>query len=270
MRSDPEDAMNNSYDFAGKVTLVTGGGTGIGRSIARAFLDSGATVVVSGRRRDPLVEAVAGRGTAIVSDISVPSQVRELVRRVTDTFGRLDVVVANAAINLPGELDADRWAAMRATNIDGFVELMRLALPELVKTRGNVVAIASVSGIRGDWGQAGYNATKAAMVNLVRSLALDYGERGVRLNAVAPALTLTDMAAHVSSSPAALRAFVERIPLGRPAVADDIAPATLFLASEDAAYVTGAVLPVDGGTSASTGQARVAEEMLEDVGTPVG
>jgi meso-butanediol dehydrogenase/(S,S)-butanediol dehydrogenase/diacetyl reductase len=246
------------FDFGGKVVLVTGGGTGIGRAIARSFLDAGAAVAVSGRRRPPLEETLGdGNGLVVVSDSSSRTDVRDLVERVLERFGQLDVVVANAAVNLPGGLDADRWEAMRATNVDGLVYLLELTLPELVKTGGNVVAVASVSGMRGDWGQAGYNATKAAMVNLIRSLALDYGERGVRLNAIAPALTLTHMSAFVTSQPAVLDAFVQRIPLGRPAVPEDIAPAALFLASEGASYITGVVLPVDGGTSASSGQARV-------------
>ena len=119
------------------------------------------------------------------------------------------------------------------------------------------VAITSVSGLRGDWRQAAYNATKHAVTGFVRSLALDWGERGVRVNAVAPAFTLTEMTAGLASTPQQLAPFVDRIALGRPGLPEDVAPAVLFLASEDAAYVTGAVLTVDGGTSASTGQPHV-------------
>jgi len=114
-----------------------------------------------------------------------------------------------------------------------------------------------VSGERGDWGQAAYNATKAAISNFVRSLALDWGAEGVRLNAVAPAFTLTELTEGVGRDPESLAPLVNRIALGRPGEPEDVAPAVLFLASDAARYVTGVVLPVDGGTSASTGQAHV-------------
>ena len=127
---------------------------------------------------------------------------------------------------------------------------------ELENSGGNVVVVGSVLGLRGDWGQAAYNATKAAIMNFVQSLALDFGPRGVRFNAVVPALTITDITKDVEDDEEALAAAVNRIALGRPGRPADIAPAVLFLASADAAYITGAWLAVDGGTSASTGQAH--------------
>lgn len=132
--------------------------------------------------------------------------------------------------------------------------LTQAVLPELAKTGGNVVAVGSVSGLRGDWGQAAYNATKAAVMNFIQSIALDWGSRGVRLNSVAPAFTFTEATAGVGRDEATLRPFVNRIALGRPGEPTDIAPAVLFLASEDADYITGTTLAVDGGTTASTGQ----------------
>jgi meso-butanediol dehydrogenase/(S,S)-butanediol dehydrogenase/diacetyl reductase len=257
-------STSNRYAFDDKVVLVTGGGTGIGRAIARAFLDNGARVAIVGRRRDRLEEALGGYDTAKVlavqADVADPSHAARVVSTVTDHFGRLDVFVNNAAMYVAGQLadlDDDTWDALRRTNVDAFVHLARKALPELEKTGGNLVAVGSVSGMRGDWGQAGYNATKALVMNFVQSLALDYGPRGVRLNAVAPAFTLTDVTADMARDEEGLRPFVNRIALGRPGQPEDIAPAVLFLASEDARYVTGAVLAVDGGTSASTGQPHV-------------
>ena len=146
---------------------------------------------------------------------------------------------------------------MRATNVDAFFHLAKVALPRLAESGGSVVAVSSVSGLLGDWGQAGYNATKAALTNFVRSLALDWGGRGVRLNAVAPAFTFTGLNEDAGRDEASLAPHVNRVPLGRIGEPEDIAPAVLFLASEGARYVTGAVLTVDGGTSASTGQAHV-------------
>jgi meso-butanediol dehydrogenase / (S,S)-butanediol dehydrogenase / diacetyl reductase len=254
----------NRYDLDGKVVLVTGGGSGIGRAVARAFLDNGASVAVVGRRAEMLAETLAGhdgeRTLALPADLADPAAARQVVADVVARFGRLDVFVNNAARYLSAaftEMTDDEWDDLRRTNIDAFVHLARAALPELERTGGNVVAIGSVSGLRGDWGQAGYNATKALLMNFVQSLALDYGARGVRLNTVAPAFTHTEATQAVGTDPESLAPFVNRIALGRTAEPADIAPAVLFLASADAAYITGATLAVDGGTSASTGQPHV-------------
>ncbi|WP_336028982.1 SDR family NAD(P)-dependent oxidoreductase [Geodermatophilus sp. FMUSA9-8] len=253
----------SSFDFTGSVVLVTGGGSGIGLAITRAFLDAGATVAVTGRRREKLEAALEGvpedRAAALPADVSDPAQVRQLVADVVDRFGRIDVVVSNAAAYESGELTDladDAWEHLRATNVDAFFHLAKAALPVLAESRGNLVAVSSVSGLRGDWGQAAYNASKAAVTVFVQSLALDWGGRGVRLNAVAPAFTFTEINADVPRDEASLAPHVNRVPLGRIGEPEDIAPAVLFLASEGARYVTGAVLPVDGGTSASTGQAH--------------
>jgi len=252
------------FDFTGAVVLVTGGGTGIGLAVARDFLSAGASVVVTGRRSAPLdafvKEAPDGRALAVPGDIGDGAAVRALVGTVMEHFGRLDVVVSNAAVFVSSpitELDEDTWQTMRATNIDGLFHLAKATLPLLEQSGGSFVAVSSVSGERGDWGQAGYNATKGAVSLFVRSLALEWGDRGVRVNAVAPAFTVTDMTRAVAENPPARRVFENRVALGRLAGPDDIAGAVLYLASDTAAYVTGVVLPVDGGTSASTGQGHV-------------
>lgn len=253
----------NTYDVAGRTVLVTGGGSGIGRAIAEAFLANGANVAISGRRRAKLDETLEGHPTertlAVETDVSDDDEVREMVEAVVAKFGSLDVVVNNAAAYTNGDFDdlgLGDWESIRATNIDGFVHVARHALPELEKTGGNLVVVGSVSGLRGDWQQAAYNATKAAIMNFVQSLALDYGPRGVRLNAVVPAITETPVTADAAADPEVLAKAVDRVALGRIGQPEDIAPAVLFLASPDAAYITGAFLAVDGGTSASTGQAH--------------
>jgi len=197
---------------------------------------------------------------AIQADVADPDQAASTVEQVVGHWGRLDVFLNNAAKYLAKpfvEMTGAEWEELRRTNVDAFVSLAQRALPELERSGGNLVAVGSVSGLRGDWGQSGYNATKALVMNFVQSLALDYGAKGVRLNAVAPAFTRTEATAGLGDDEETLAPFVNRIPLGRPGEPDDIAPAGLFLASADAAYITGAILAVDGGTSASTGQPHV-------------
>ena len=253
----------NRYAFDDKVVLVTGGGSGIGQAVARAFLDNGAKVAVVGRRKEKLDETLrdhADRGLAIAADIADPGQARQLVDDVVAHFGRLDVFVNNAATYIPKpflDLTDDDWGSLQRTNVDAFFHLAQKVLPELQKTGGNVVVVGSVSGLRGDWGQSGYNATKALQMNLVQSLALDFGPTGVRLNAVAPSFTVTEATAGATEDASIVDAAVNRVTLGRLAQPDDIAPAVLFLASDDARYVTGTFLAVDGGTTASTGQAHM-------------
>ncbi|MGT2426454.1 SDR family NAD(P)-dependent oxidoreductase [Amnibacterium kyonggiense] len=250
------------FDFTGSVVLVTGGGSGIGKQVAADFAAAGATVVITGRSRERLESAAAAIGASAVVepvDIGDGAAVRALVARIADRFGGLDVVVSNAAGYVPGDIedvDEETWERLRRTNVDGFFHLAKAALPLLVARGGSFVATSSVSGLRGDWGQAVYNATKGAVSLFVQSLALDWGPRGVRVNAVAPSITDTDAVAAVTGSPELLGRFEDRIALGRIAQVTDVAPVVLFLASDAARYVNGVILPVDGGTGASTGQAR--------------
>ena len=254
----------NSYAVAGKAVLVTGAGSGIGRAIARGFLRNGARVVVAGRRPEPLRGTIDGFGSeralAVPVDVADRAAVRALVSKAADTFGGLDIVVSSAGLYEPGDLTdlpEAKWHALFDVNVGGLYHLVAAAAPLLVASGGNLVAISSVSGQFGDWGQAAYNSTKHAVNGLVRSLALDYGGHGVRFNAVAPAFTETDMTAGMWREGADLSAFTNRIALGRPGHPDDIVGAVLFLASPDASYITGAVLAVDGGTSASSGQPHI-------------
>ena len=144
-----------------------------------------------------------------------------------------------------------------ATNVDGLVYCTRAALPHLLHSRGNVVNVSSVSGIGGDWGMSFYNASKGAVTNLTRSLALEYGPKGVRVNGVNPSLTAIEMSQGLLDNPNMLAKFMDRSPLGRVAEPADIADVIVFLASDDARFVTGVNLAVDGGVSASNGQPRM-------------
>ena len=143
-----------------------------------------------------------------------------------------------------------------ATNLDGVFFAVRASLPHLIATKGNIVSVASVSGLGGDWGAVAYNASKGGVVNMTRALAMDNGRHGVRVNSVCPSLTITEMTAGMTDNAELMAKFAERIPLGRAAEADEVASVIAFLASDDARFVTGVNLPVDGGVGASNGQPR--------------
>ncbi len=254
--------------FEDKVVIVTGAGTGIGAATAKRFLREGATVVLNGRREQKLRDTVAGFDAAKslihAGDVSDEAYIKRLVDDTVARFGRLDVLVNNAGFAIFGpfaELTTADWRRQLATDLDGVYFGCREALPYLLKSKGSIVNVSSASGLGGDWGGSGYNAAKGAVSNLTRSLALEYAARGVRVNAVAPSLTATDATAELEKSEAAMSAFRSRLPMGRPAAPDEVAAVIAFLASDDAGFVNGVILPVDGGLAASNGQPNFLEAL---------
>ncbi len=251
-------------DFSGKVVIVTGAGTGIGAATVQRLARDGASVVLAGRRADKLHGVAAGlapeRTLVQPADVSDEAAAAHLVDATLQRFGRLDVLVNNAGVATFGgflDLGLDEYRKIMATNVDGVIYCTRAAMPHLLESRGNVVNVSSVSGIGGDWGLAYYNTSKGAVSNLTRSLAMEFGGRGVRVNAVNPSLTVTDMSEGLTSNPDMMAKFMDRSPLGRGAEPADVADVIAFLASDDARFVTGVNLPVDGGVSASNGQPRM-------------
>ena len=247
--------------FAGNVVIVTGAGSGIGAATARRFLGEGAFVALNGRREHKLRETIAtfdpAKSLVHPGDVSDEEYVKSLVRDTIARFGKLDTLVNNAVMAIFGPFEqttTQDWRKTMATDLDSVYFACREALPHLLKTKGSIVNLSSASGLGGDWGMTAYNAAKGAVTNFTRALALEYGSRGVRINAVAPSLTSTEATAEIEKSEAVVAAFRERLPIGRAATPDDIARVIAFLASEDALFVNGAILPVDGGVTASNGQ----------------
>jgi meso-butanediol dehydrogenase/(S,S)-butanediol dehydrogenase/diacetyl reductase len=247
--------------FQDRIVIVTGAGSGIGAATARRFLQEGASVVLNGRREHKLHETLAGLGEAKAlvhpGDVSDEAYVKSLVEDTVTRFGKLDVLVNNAGMAVFGpfaQTTTQDWRKTMAADIDSVYFASREALPHLLKSHGSIVNLSSVSGLGGDWGLSAYNAAKGAVTNFTRALALEYGARGVRVNAVAPSLTSTEATADLEKSGAVMEAFRERLPIGRAATPDDVAGVIAFLASEDAVFINGVILPVDGGLHASNGQ----------------
>ncbi|EGQ7763198.1 SDR family oxidoreductase [Vibrio sp. Vb5032] len=245
-----------------KVALVTGSANGIGLAIAKRLYEEGANVALADWNEEQLANAVEGfdkqRVSAHSIDVSDPDKVAALISDVVTRFGKLDILVNNAGVHVPGtviEGSVEDWKKISGVNIDGVVYCAKFALPELLKTKGCMVNTASVSGLGGDWGAAFYCASKGAVVNLTRAMALDHGADGVRINAVCPSLVKTNM---TNGWPQDIRdKFNERIALGRAAEPEEIASVVTFLASDDASFINGVNLPVDGGATASDGQPKI-------------
>lgn len=250
--------------FDGKVVIVTGAASGIGEATAHRFAAEGAKVALVGRREDALKNVASAlpkdRSIVCVADVANSAAVDAMIAATVKRFGRLDVLVNNAGIHSggnPAEITDQEWRAVMSIDADGVFYGCRAALPHLAKTRGSIINTASVSGLGGDWGMLPYNAAKGAIVNLTRALAMDVGKQGIRVNAVCPSLTRTGMTEDMMHDEKLLAKFAERIPLGRVCEPQEVAAVIAFLASEDASFITGANIAVDGGVSASNGQPQM-------------
>ncbi|MCD5995644.1 SDR family oxidoreductase [Pseudomonas sp. CDFA 602] len=247
--------------FTQKVVVVTGAGSGIGEATAIRFAEEGAQVVLVGRNHDKLArvaEKLAGEGHFTrATDVADLHDVEELFKEVAARFGRLDVLVNNAGIVKSGKItesSVDDWRALMSVDLDGVFYCTRTAMPALIASKGSIINVSSVSGLGGDWGMSFYNAAKGAITNFTRALAMDHGADGVRVNAVCPSLTRSELTQDMFDDEGLMAKFKERIALGRHAEPEDVGDVIAFLASDDARFITGVNLPVDGGLSASNGQ----------------
>jgi 3-oxoacyl-[acyl-carrier protein] reductase len=244
------------FSLKDKVALVTGASQGIGRDTALALAEAGAKVAVAARNEEKLAALVkeivaleAGQALAVKMDVADSEQVKAGFKAVLEKFGRLDILVNNAAITRDGlamRMKADDWDAVIRTNLTGAHLCIQQALPTMMRARaGRIINIASVVAQMGNAGQANYVAAKAGLIGLTKAIAMEIASRNITVNAVAPGFIETPMTDVLPDK--VKEELKTRIPLGRMGSARDVASAIVFLASDEACYITGHVLDVNGG-----------------------
>lgn len=235
----------------GKTAIVTGGTRGIGRSIARRYVDEGADVVVAARSERPGVETAEQLGCRFVRcDVSNYDDVAAVVEQTVEEFGGLDVIVNNAGIGPTGALDElalEDWYRLMSVNLDGVMHGSHAALPHLRETGGVILNVASVLGLAGGPGSVAYATAKGAIVNFTRAMAYDYAGEGIRVNCLCPGVIETDMTDPVMEDNEFYDYVFHQTPMQRIGQPEEVAGPAAFLASDDASYVTGVNLPIDGG-----------------------
>jgi NAD(P)-dependent dehydrogenase (short-subunit alcohol dehydrogenase family) len=247
-------------DLRGAVVAVTGASAGIGREGVLAFAREGARLAAAARRLDRLealateVRALGAEVLVLKTDVGEAEDVKRFVQATVERFGRLDVLVNNAGLNVRGDFrhlsDAD-WVKIREVNLDGVVRVARDGFALLKASgRGSLINIASIMGHRGLRQLTAYSATKGAVLALTRGLAVEYAPFDIRVNALAPGFVETALTARALKNLGIQKALIDSTPMRRFGLPEEIAKAALFFASDDASYVTGAALAVDGGMSA--------------------
>jgi NAD(P)-dependent dehydrogenase (short-subunit alcohol dehydrogenase family) len=247
----------------GKVALITGGGQGIGAAIAKLYVSEGAKVVITGRRAEVLKSFAdtqpAGTIACVQGDITSTDDAKRMVEEtVAFGDGRIDILINNAGIDPAGlahEIPLETWTAVINTNIHGSYYMIRFALPYMMKQEsGSIITISSLAGIRNIPAMTAYSTTKAGLIGMSNSIALDYGKYGIRANVIAPGATRTEMLENSMGGVAgdateSLKILTRFLPLARPAEPEEIGWAAVFLASDESSYITGQTLPVEGGAT---------------------
>lgn len=248
--------------LSGKVAVVTGGNAGIGEAIAKVFAREGALVVITGRRQGELDRVVSdvvkeqGKAFAVVGSVTDETHIKETVRRAVQQFGRLDILVNNAGVGDFGkrlhEIDDATWAHVLDVNLTGVFRMTRAVLPQMLKQgKGAIINISSIASLVGLPTSPAYAASKGALDALTRALAIDYANEGIRCNVVNPGLINTPMAAPLMSNPEQLDPILSHYPIRRAGKPEEVANMVLYLASDEAAWVTGGTFPIDGGMTIS-------------------
>jgi len=257
--------MGNSVTrLSGKVALITGGGTGIGRAIALAFAREGASVAVAGRRLEKLREVISeiqkqgGAGLAMECDVSRAKDVERAVKGTVERFGRLNVLVNNAGalhVSTVEEIGEEEWDRVMAVNVKGPFLMSRAVLPEFRKCGGGaIVNIGSVLGLVAMKDRAAYCASKGGVTMLTKAMAIDHGHENIRVNCICPSIVETELVKGLfdasEQGEARRKGRLALIPLGRFGQPADVAEMAVFLASEESSWLTGAAIPLDGGLTA--------------------
>ena len=243
-------------DFTGKIAVVTGSSRGIGRAIALRLAAGGAKVVVNYRGNEAAaaevvdqIQASGGEALAVQADVSDPAQAEALIDAAKKAYGRIDILVNNAGTTrdtLIMRMSEEDWDVVIDTNLKGTFNCIKAVSRSMMRQKyGRIVNITSVAGLAGNAGQANYAAAKAGLVGLTKTVAKELGSRGITCNAVAPGFVPTDLTASLPQN--LVEKAIELTPLGRMGMPEDMAAAVAFLASDDASYITGQVLAVDGG-----------------------
>lgn len=248
------------WRLSGKVAVVTGAAFGIGRATATVFAREGAKVVVTDIQEQPLLtlmDELADRGAeieAVAGDVSVDADAQQMIQAAVDRWGKLDVLVANAGIIPLGtvtESTGDDWDQVMAIDGRGMFLTCKYAIEAMLQTGGgSIVCLSSISGLAGQKRQSTYGPAKFVATGITKHLAIEWADQGIRVNAVAPGTINTERVKHLPEEPGGveyLEAIKKAHPMGRIGDPEEVAKAILFLASDDASFITGAVLPVDGG-----------------------
>lgn len=248
------------FSLEGKVALITGSTKGIGLSIAEAFCQAGAKVVISSRKEDMCNQVAAkikdagGDAIAVPCNISHKEQLQALVNKTLEEWGRIDVLVCNAAVNPYygplAEITEEAYDKIMDTNVKSNLWLCNMVLPQMAERKdGAVIIVSSIGGLKGNAKLGAYGLSKAADMQLARNLAVEWGHANIRANCIAPGLVQTDFAKALWDNPDGLKRAIASYPIGRLGEPEDIAGAAVFLATQAGSFVTGQTLVVDGGTT---------------------